>query len=425
MNWLGTGEPMTDSTPCRLEAKPNSSAASVARIGSHLPKIDRGQRDVARAAGHLPVELRDRDQGVERATHAGDRARRSGSCAAGAVDLDADGVGGLGVLADRAHPQAPPGAVERRRSRRPRRRTAGRRSPSGGRRSGRSAGCRRAPGSAPRRSAAGVFSDGGVGREHLAEHEAGQPDHQHVEHDADDHLVDEVVDREAARAARPPACRRPSRRRAPPRSSRRPEATSAAANAPASSWPSMAMLTTPARSPRTPPSAPKTRGTASATEPASRPTIGIVAPAAAQVRKPIIHATAKSDDQPQRGVAPGEVQAHRPAGAAPRRRGPSARRSACAGTVISGARRSRCRGRAGRWCRPTRAGQPHDQGEAQGEDGEEHRGLAVDDGPTSGRTGSPRRDAGLAGRGCSLRLLGGKSEDRPDQRRRRDEQDDQ
>ena len=39
MNWLGTGEPRTDSTPCRLEAKPNSSAASVARIGSHLPKI--------------------------------------------------------------------------------------------------------------------------------------------------------------------------------------------------------------------------------------------------------------------------------------------------------------------------------------------------------------------------------------------------
>ena len=39
MNWLGTGEPMTESTPCRLEAKPNSSAASVARIGSHLPKM--------------------------------------------------------------------------------------------------------------------------------------------------------------------------------------------------------------------------------------------------------------------------------------------------------------------------------------------------------------------------------------------------
>ena len=39
MNWLGTGEPITDSTPWRFEAKPNSSAASVARIGSHLPKM--------------------------------------------------------------------------------------------------------------------------------------------------------------------------------------------------------------------------------------------------------------------------------------------------------------------------------------------------------------------------------------------------
>ena len=39
MNWLGTGDPITDSTPCRLVAKPKSSAARVARIGSHLPKI--------------------------------------------------------------------------------------------------------------------------------------------------------------------------------------------------------------------------------------------------------------------------------------------------------------------------------------------------------------------------------------------------
>ena len=39
MNWLGTGEPSTASTPWRLDAKPKSSAARVARIGSHLPKI--------------------------------------------------------------------------------------------------------------------------------------------------------------------------------------------------------------------------------------------------------------------------------------------------------------------------------------------------------------------------------------------------
>ena len=39
MNWLGTGEPMAESTPWRLDAKPKSSAANVARIGSHLPKM--------------------------------------------------------------------------------------------------------------------------------------------------------------------------------------------------------------------------------------------------------------------------------------------------------------------------------------------------------------------------------------------------
>ena len=39
MNWLGTGDPITENTPCRFVANPNSSAASVARIGSHLPKM--------------------------------------------------------------------------------------------------------------------------------------------------------------------------------------------------------------------------------------------------------------------------------------------------------------------------------------------------------------------------------------------------
>ena len=39
MNSLGTGEPMTLSTFCRFVAKPNSSAARVARIGSQRPKI--------------------------------------------------------------------------------------------------------------------------------------------------------------------------------------------------------------------------------------------------------------------------------------------------------------------------------------------------------------------------------------------------
>ena len=71
------------------------------------------------------------------------------------------------------------------------------------------------------------------------------------------------------------------------------EATIAAAKAPKSSWPSMAMLTTPARSPSTPPRAPKMSGTARAREPASSPTTGTVSPAAAQVRKPATQATAK------------------------------------------------------------------------------------------------------------------------------------
>ena len=39
MNWLGTGEPTTDSTFCRFDAKPNSRPANAARTGSHLPKM--------------------------------------------------------------------------------------------------------------------------------------------------------------------------------------------------------------------------------------------------------------------------------------------------------------------------------------------------------------------------------------------------
>ena len=56
----------------------------------------------------------------------------------------------------------------------------------------------------------------------------------------------------------------------------------------------MAMLTTPARSPSTPPSAPKTSGIASATAPPSRLTTRIRPSAAAQLRKPTIQAKAKA-----------------------------------------------------------------------------------------------------------------------------------
>ena len=48
-------------------------------------------------------------------------------------------------------------------------------------------------------------------------------------------------------------------------------ATMAAVKAPPSSWPSMAMLTTPTRSQSTPEREPKTSGTASVTEPAMSP----------------------------------------------------------------------------------------------------------------------------------------------------------
>ena len=112
MNWLGTGEPMAESTPCRLDAKPKSSAAKRRPDRVPLAEDDGGQRDVAGACRHLPVEARDRDEGEVGAAEAGDRAREQDRAEAGAVDLDADRVGGLGVLADGADAQAPAGAVE-------------------------------------------------------------------------------------------------------------------------------------------------------------------------------------------------------------------------------------------------------------------------------------------------------------------------
>ena len=53
----------------------------------------------------------------------------------------------------------------------------------------------------------------------------------------------------------------------------------------------MAMLTTPARSHRTPDSAPKMRGTLSSSEPCSRPVSGIDLPETAHVRNDIMKAT--------------------------------------------------------------------------------------------------------------------------------------
>ena len=52
MNSLGTGDPIVDSTLCRLVAKPNSRAARVARIGSQRPKIT-----AARAMNPAPAVI--------------------------------------------------------------------------------------------------------------------------------------------------------------------------------------------------------------------------------------------------------------------------------------------------------------------------------------------------------------------------------
>src|SRR5690606_17807884 len=62
------------------------------------------------------------------------------------------------------------------------------------------------------------------------------------------------------------------------------EATTPDRNAPNNSWPSMAMLMTPERSPTMPHSAPKMNGTARASAPCSRPVREIAAPPTAQDR---------------------------------------------------------------------------------------------------------------------------------------------
>ena len=75
------------------------------------------------------------------------------------------------------------------------------------------------------------------------------------------------------------------------------DATKAAVKAPPSSWPSMAMFTTPTRSHSTPEREPKTSGTASVTEPAMRPAsemLGVRAPPTTQIRKAATKSTVKA-----------------------------------------------------------------------------------------------------------------------------------
>ena len=134
-----------------------------------------------------------------------------------AVDLDADGVGRLGVLADGAHPQAPAAcgtpctcSSDRRR------RTSGRRARSAGTAPGRGSGSATAAGSRWWAAAATLPKVSGLSASTRREQVAGQADDQHVEHDADDDLVDQVADREEA-----PAAGRPGHRRPAPRPARR------------------------------------------------------------------------------------------------------------------------------------------------------------------------------------------------------------
>ena len=84
------------------------------------------------------------------------------------------------------------------------------------------------------------------------------------------------------------------------------EAVTAPANAPNRSWPSIAMLTMPARSLMTPESAPNTRGVANIKPPARSDTTGSTAegrPATARTRKPITKAVPTTTrNQPGTGL---------------------------------------------------------------------------------------------------------------------------
>ena len=89
--------------------KPKNTAANVAPTGCQRPMIT-----AASAMKPLPAEMSlskdaGRADGEVGAAEAGEDAAEEHGLPAHPVDLDADRVGGLGVLADRADPQAPPG----------------------------------------------------------------------------------------------------------------------------------------------------------------------------------------------------------------------------------------------------------------------------------------------------------------------------
>ena len=108
-----TGVPMMVRTVCSASANPNSSAAATAPRGLHRPKMT-----AARAMNPLPelmflLNPPTRADREERAAEAGDEAGGDHVDVAGPQHLDADRVGGPGVLADGPGAQAPAGAEQR------------------------------------------------------------------------------------------------------------------------------------------------------------------------------------------------------------------------------------------------------------------------------------------------------------------------
>ena len=196
----------------------------------------------------------------------------------------------------------------------------------------------------------------GGGLHQLVEQEAGDADGQQVQHHAEHHLVDQVVDREHRQQGR----HGQARERPPPASPPAPTGSrlpaTAAANAAARNWPSIDTLTTPARSQSTPHRAPKTSGVASASVPANWLLTGKgrSRPAAAQVRKPMTTAkpatVAASSAHPARASGREEAAAaasgkHRADRHGDRRRAPISAGSCTSSNASDNANRADPRGR--------------------------------------------------------------------------------
>ena len=301
------------------------------------------------------------------------------------------------MLADRADPQAPPGAEERRGDQRDRdvhqvdddrlaeQHRADR------------AGSRRAPGSGSARTAAGVERRG-VGREHLANRKLVRPMTSTLSTTPTMTWSTMYLIANSAEHQRRPAGRRPSRRPGRPSGDPVSVATTAAANAPASSWPSIAMLTTPDRSPSTPPRAPNTSGTARrASRRAGRRPASCAGGGPGQEADH--QANANMIEQPQRRAASSGVRRRPTASACSTAQTddqqPGGRPST--GTVIVGQLHEvGSARRAGTSCRRSWAAQQHDA--ASSADGQHAEDAPAPCGRPIGRGRRGRRIASLVGR---------------------------